>query len=95
MLMAHAVEDMTAGVSIPLATSELNAVVGQYRMDLVGYGGNQVAQELGGDHFVSFLVQLGVGDLAGAVDGDETGIACLLPCTPRQCPYERSQSGMA
>jgi hypothetical protein len=71
--MAHPVEDVTEGVLIPLAIGELNAVAGQYRMDLVGHSGHQVAQELGGDHFVCFLVELRVCELADAVDGDEQG----------------------
>ncbi len=52
LLRAHAVEEMTAGGLIPLAMRELKAVVGPYHRDLVGFSGNQVAQELGGDHYI-------------------------------------------
>jgi hypothetical protein len=62
---------MDEGESVALADSKLDAVIGQHRMDLVGYGGDQVAKESGGDHLVGFFVQLGIGDRADAVDGDE------------------------
>ncbi|SDZ01276.1 hypothetical protein SAMN05421755_108213 [Nitrosomonas sp. Nm33] len=51
--------------------TKLAAVVGQDRMDLVRNDLDQVAQK-GRRYFpVRFVVQLGIGELTGAVDGDE------------------------
>jgi hypothetical protein len=54
--------------SVPGKTGELDAVVGQHRMDLVGNGCHQERCRRFG---VGTLHQLGKGDLRGSVDSDE------------------------
>ena len=49
--------------------AELRSVVGQYFMHLIGDGGQHPAQEVGGQHFGRPQLQLGEGQLTGAVDG--------------------------
>jgi hypothetical protein len=41
-------------------------------MELVRYGGNQVPEELGGDHVVGFFMQFGIGEFAWTVNGDKS-----------------------
>lgn len=50
---------------------EMDAVVGQDRVDAVGHGCQQVFEEFPCWLSVSFLDQLGDRDLAGAVDAHE------------------------
>ena len=47
-------------------------------MDLVGDGSDEVAKEVAGDPARGLLVQLGEGELGGAVDGDEEVELALL-----------------
>ncbi len=54
-----------------LAIGELDAVIRQYGVDLVGYHRDQVAQELGHNHLSRPLMPLHTGKLGGAVDGHE------------------------
>ena len=58
--------DLDWGPGFALGIGEVDAVVGQHRMDLVGYRLDEGAQEVG-----CFDVQLSKGELVGAVDGDE------------------------
>jgi hypothetical protein len=57
---------------------ELDAVVGQHGVDLVGHGFEETAEEVGRDPRRGFLVQLDEGELRGAVDGDEQVELALL-----------------
>jgi hypothetical protein len=41
ILMTDAIKDMVKGVDIALPIGELDAVIGEHRVDLVGYGSNQ------------------------------------------------------
>src|SRR6185312_11842308 len=50
---------------------ELDAVVGQHGMDLIGHGLEEMAEEVARDPCGRLLVQLDEGELRGAVDGDE------------------------
>ena len=50
---------------------ELGAVIRQHGVDGVGHRGNEGVQEIGGDAAGSPGVQLGEGELGGAVDGNE------------------------
>jgi hypothetical protein len=43
ILLADAVEHMSEGIVIACAVGELDAVIGEHRMDLLGDGGNPVA----------------------------------------------------
>ena len=47
MLMADNVEDMVEGILIALAVGELNTVVGEYGVNLVGYRGEQMTIDVG------------------------------------------------
>jgi hypothetical protein len=71
VLVAHAVEDVPAIVDIAFARGELDAVVGQDRVDLVGHGLDQFAQELGRFHLACAFHETSKGELAGAVDSYE------------------------
>ena len=63
--------DLGWGPGIALGIGEVDAVIGQHRMDLVGHGLNQGAQEVGRGARRCLGVQLSEGELAGAVDSDE------------------------
>ena len=57
---------------------ELGAVVGQHRMDGVGHGRDEGPKEVARDPARGLLVQLGEGELGGAVDGHEEVEPALL-----------------
>ena len=59
------------GVAIPRLLGELNAVVGENGMDLIGHCFEHVLQELPGRLPVRLVDELGHGKLACAVDADE------------------------
>ena len=59
------------GVVISRLLGELNAVVGENGMDLVGHGFEQVLKEFPGCFSVGLLDELSDRKLAGAVDADE------------------------
>ncbi len=59
------------GVAVAGLLGELDAIIGQNRMDPVGYGFEQVFEELPCCSPVSLVDQLGDRELAGAVDRDE------------------------
>ena len=59
------------GVPIPWLVGELNAVVGQDRVDAVGNGLKYMLKKLPGGAPVRFVDEMGHGKLAGAVDGHE------------------------
>ena len=63
--------DLGWGPGFALGIGEVDAVVGQHRMDLVGYRLDEGAQEVGCGARGCFDVQRSEGELAGAVDGDE------------------------
>jgi hypothetical protein len=71
--MTDASKNMLKGLDITFAIGELDAVISQHRMTLIGHGGHQVPEALSRDHFVGFLMQLGIGQCAGSVDGDKEG----------------------
>jgi hypothetical protein len=68
--LADAIEDVREGILIALPIGELDTVLGQHRVDLVGHGGDQLTQELCGYCLVSVRMQLGRGKLADTIDGD-------------------------
>ena len=71
MLVANSVEDVVEGVFVVRHVGELDAVIGQHRVDGIGHRRDQVAQELGGDHLAGLLMQFDKRELAGPVDGHE------------------------
>lgn len=71
MFTADAVEDVFECKCILLAIGELDAVVRQDRVDLVGHSRDKIAQELSGHHLARPLMQFDIGELGGAVDGHE------------------------
>jgi len=73
MRLTNAIKEMMNGVHIALAIGELDAVIGQHRVDLVGYRGDQVPEELRGDSCVGLGMPLGLGKLTGAVNRDTPG----------------------
>lgn len=58
-------------VAVTQRMTELAAVIGQKCMDLVRNNPDEAAQEHRGNGSVGCMVQLRIGELAGAVDGDE------------------------
>ena len=71
ILLTDTIKDMVKGVDIALAIGELDAIISEHRVDLIGDGGHHVPEELSGDHFVGFCMQLGIGKFAGTVNGDK------------------------
>lgn len=69
-LLADAVKDVEECVLIALPVRELNAVIGQHGVDLVGHGADQVTQDLCGYGLVGVCMPLGRGQLADTIDGD-------------------------
>lgn len=67
MFVTYAVENVVEGVFMPLLIGELNTVVGQNGMYFIRHDSNEVAQELSGLHLSTFLMQLGIGELGGAI----------------------------
>ena len=68
--LADAIEEMVERVLIALPVGELDAVIGEHGVALRGYGGDQVAQQLSGNHLARCFMPLGRGELADAVDRD-------------------------
>jgi hypothetical protein len=66
------------GRSTGTGRGELNAVVGEHGVDLVGDGRDQPQQEVSRDGGCGLLVQLDEGELRGSVDGDEHVQLALL-----------------
>jgi hypothetical protein len=60
-----------SGIAIARLLGELNAIVGEDRVDPIGHGLEQVLQELPGRLSVGFVDQLRDRELARAVDADE------------------------
>ena len=50
---------------------EVDTVIGENRIDLVGHGRDEVAKEPGGNLGGRFRMQLGKGEFRRSVDGDE------------------------
>jgi hypothetical protein len=69
--LADHVEARPSGVAVTRLLGELNAIVGQDRVDAVRHGFQQVFEELPSCPSVSLVDQLGDRELASAVDADE------------------------
>ena len=68
---ADTVKNVLTSMTIFLAVCELDAVVGQDSVDVVRDGLDEVAQELGRNHFPGPFMQLHIGELRSPVDCDE------------------------
>jgi hypothetical protein len=71
VLAADAVEDVLRVPDVPLARGEMDAVIGQDGMDLLGDGLDQLTQELSSFHFARVRDQADEGELARAIGGHE------------------------
>jgi hypothetical protein len=71
VLSTGAPEDVLHGRAVLLAVFELDAVVGEDRVDLVGNCRDEMAQEFGCDHLGGPLVQFDIGELGRPMDGHE------------------------
>ena len=67
VLCANPVEDVDEGVLVTGPIGEPDAVVGRHRVDAVGPGQDQVAQELRRLHLAGAFDKADEGELAGAV----------------------------
>jgi hypothetical protein len=70
---------------------EVGPVVGEDRMDLVGDGGDQAAQEITGGRARGLLVQFNEGELRRPIDRDNER-ACPERSELRRCRYGSSRS---
>ncbi len=71
MFVADPVEDMMEGVFVVRHIGELDPVIRQHGVDGIRHGSDQIAQELGGDHFAGLPVQFNKGELGCPVDCHE------------------------
>ncbi len=81
-------------VSVPRLLGELDAVVGQDGVGLVGYGFEHMLEELPCRPPIGLLDELGDGELAGSVDAHEE-VELARRSEPPQCRCERTRSGIA
>jgi len=68
VLVADPVEDVVESVFVAGLIGELDAVVGQHRMDGVGSGCDEIAQELGCIHLAGFGIELSESEPGRAVN---------------------------
>jgi hypothetical protein len=76
--VGHCFPDQRHGRASGAGRGELDAVVGEHGVDLVGDGRDQAEQEIPGNGGGGLLVQFDEGELRGAVDGDEHVELALL-----------------
>jgi hypothetical protein len=70
VIPAGSPEDVLHG-GVLLAVRELDTVIGEYGVDGVGDGRDEVAQECGGDQLGGPRVQFDIGELGSPIDGHE------------------------
>ena len=71
VFIANTVKDVPTGRFVHFTVGELNAVIGEDGVDLVGQRLDNIAKETGCNHLPGFLVQFDIGELRSAVDCDE------------------------
>ena len=71
VFIAYTIKDVPTGRFVHFTVGELDAVIGEDGVDIVGQRLDNVAKELRCNHFPGFLVQFHVGELRSAVDCDE------------------------
>jgi len=69
--VAGPIEDVVEGVFVTGRIGEPNSVVSQHRVDGVGNGCDEIAQEPGRHHLARLLMEFGIGKLGCPVDPDE------------------------
>jgi hypothetical protein len=67
----NSIENVLGSPAVLLGIGELNAVVGEDRVDGTGNCGGEITQELGCRHFASFLMQFDIGQLGCPVDSNK------------------------
>src|SRR5690606_11166304 len=70
--------DVLGRPAIAGRVSEVRAVIGEHRVDLVGHGGSESSEEIAGYSPGGLLVQLDERELAGAINGHQQVEAALL-----------------
>ncbi|MFK4529215.1 hypothetical protein ABIF90_007274 [Bradyrhizobium japonicum] len=63
--------DVSRGSTVAGRIGEVSAIVREDGVNLIRHGLDEILQEVGGDAPGGYLVQLCVGELRGAIDGDE------------------------
>lgn len=53
---ADSVEDVLKGINVPVVVGELHTIVGQYDVEPVGHGSDQIAKKRGGGHLPGLRV---------------------------------------
>ena len=71
VLAAHPIKQVHERVSVPATMGELDAVIGQHRVQPVGIEGNDGFEEAYRCRSLGLLMQLGIGNLRRAIDGNE------------------------
>ena len=92
-LLADARKDVLKGLDSALAIRALKAVLGEHGVALVGGGGHQGAEELGGAHLVGCFVPRGIGKFARTVKGDQQGERPFFRADLRAVDREVAQGG--
>ena len=82
-------------IGVATRKGELDARVGQPRMDLSGNGGDQGLKKGRGGGPTCFLDELDVGELGFAGRWRQEGTACLRLPAPRQCSSRGLQAKTA
>lgn len=80
MLNADTAKNVIASVPVASTVRELDAVIGQYRMQGVWHCLAQIAQELGSNHLAGLGMEFGKSELGSSVNGHkqiELALGCL------------------
>lgn len=80
VLGAGSIKDVIIGVSITGSVGKLDAVIGQYRMNRVRHGADEVSEKLRSNHLSSLGVEFGESELGSPVDSNEQvelALSCL------------------
>ena len=86
-------EEVPEGPAVFLSVRELDTIVGEHRVDLIGHDLDQATEEPNGRGSFLLLMQLGIGELRGAVYTDEEVEAAFFGARPQRYRRGSSQSG--
>jgi hypothetical protein len=84
--------DVLGRPAIAGRVGEVRAILGEHRVDLVGYRPGEVTQEVAGYSPSGLLVQLDEGELGGAIDGHQQVEAPFLGANLGNVDVERGGS---